>query len=198
MSYRRPANPAPAYWHLLKALPVLGVFWLVTLGLIPALIVKLEHAAKLDDVVFTRHDVAGLVVLGIGTLLVIWAVVTFAVAGGGTPMSFDAPRRMVITGPYAWVRNPMTIGWVIQGTGVAFWSGSVLVLVVFFLAAIWWNYMVRPGDEDELQKAFGRELELYRRHVRCWLPRRRWSPPPHTGPISLDDLIDHRPGRRRH
>jgi protein-S-isoprenylcysteine O-methyltransferase Ste14 len=30
--------------------------------------------------------------------------------GGGTPGPWDAPRRVIVRGPYRWVRNPVYLG----------------------------------------------------------------------------------------
>jgi len=178
--------------------PVLGIFWIVALVLAPILTVRLQQAAGLDPLFFTIQTGAGLALLATGTALVVWSVVTFATAGGGTPMPFDAPRRLVISGPYAWLRNPMVLGFVVQGVGVGLMAGSIPVILLYLLVGLWWNLLVRPRDEDQLQKVFGRDLELYRRHVPCWLPlRRRWSPPPQIGPISLDEVPQRRHSRKR-
>jgi len=199
VAIHRQASPAPAYWHVLKTLPVLAIFWIIMLGLAPILIVRLQQAADLNNLFFSIQTGIGLGLLAAGTALVFWSVLTFAIAGEGTPMPFDAPRRLVIRGPYAWMRNPMVLGFMVQGVGVGLMAGSVPVILFYLLIGLWWNFLVRPRDEDQLQKAFGRELELYRRHVPCWLPlRRRWSPPPLTGPISLHELPEPRHSRKRH
>lgn len=177
---------------------MLGIFWIVALVLAPILTVRLQQAAGLDPLFFAIQTGAGLALLAAGTALVVWSVVTFATAGGGTPMPFDAPRRLVISGPYAWLRNPMVLGFVVQGVGVGLMAGSIPVILLYLLVGLWWNLLVRPRDEDQLQKVFGRDLELYRRHVPCWLPlRRRWSPPPQIGPISLDEVPQRRHSRKR-
>ncbi|MGH7593201.1 MAG: methyltransferase family protein [Gemmatimonadales bacterium] len=197
--FHRPATPAHPFRHVLKTLPVLAVFWLLTLGLIPALIVRAQRATELAALfLFPQQTVVGIVALAAGTPLVLWAGLQLVGAGGGTPLAYDPPRRLVISGPYAWLRNPMVVGFIVQGAGVGFLSGSILVALFFVVIALWWNALVRPLDEDKLQKTFGREYELYRRSVPCWVPlRRRWSPPPLTGPISLDELPEQRHSRRR-
>src|SRR5262245_60694737 len=46
----------------------------------------------------------------IGMLLAFWCIVWFVTIGKGTPAPFDPPRRLVISGPYGYVRNPMYLG----------------------------------------------------------------------------------------
>ncbi len=55
-------------------------------------------------------QVAGMIVVAIGTAIALWCVFTFVFIGKGTPAPFDPPRKLVIRGPYRFVRNPMYIG----------------------------------------------------------------------------------------
>jgi len=55
-------------------------------------------------------QVGGILIGAIGAVLALWCLLTFAFIGKGTPAPFDPPRRLVIRGPYRFVRNPMYIG----------------------------------------------------------------------------------------
>jgi protein-S-isoprenylcysteine O-methyltransferase Ste14 len=55
-------------------------------------------------------EYAGIVVGVAGGALALWCILTFAVVGRGTPAPFDPPRKLVIRGPYRYVRNPMYLG----------------------------------------------------------------------------------------
>jgi protein-S-isoprenylcysteine O-methyltransferase Ste14 len=55
-------------------------------------------------------QVAGMIMVTIGTMIALWCVFTFVFIGKGTPAPFDPPRKLVVRGPYRFVRNPMYIG----------------------------------------------------------------------------------------
>ena len=88
-------------------------------------------------------------------------------------MPTDAPRKLVISGPYRWVRNPMALAGITQGVAVGLMLGSWSVCAYAICGALMWNAFVRPWEEADLAARFGEEFERYRAAVRCWLPRVR-------------------------
>src|SRR5256885_14542777 len=60
-----------------------------------------------------------------GAGLAIASILTFAFIGKGTPAPFDPPRKLVVAGPYRWVRNPMYIGAGLVLLGAAMFYGSI-------------------------------------------------------------------------
>jgi len=196
--FNRIANPAPAVWNVVKTLVIVALFNAVFVWAIPAAIVSLQReSGDFDALFFPPQLEIGRGVLVAASLVVFWASMMLAIRGGGTPVPFDAPRRLVVGGPYAWLRTPMVTGTVMQGVGLTLMAGSIVVIVYFVTFALLWNTFVRPTEEDRMQSQFGRDFELYRRSVRCWLPMRTpWRRPEgETGPITLDETPD--PNRRR-
>jgi len=195
LTYRL-AKPAPAIWNVFKTLVVIALFDAIVVWGLPTLILRVQHEGAGIDLFFPPLVAAGKVLLVAGTLLVLWAGMMLAIAGQGTPLPFDAPRRLVVGGPYAWLRTPMVTGTLGQVVGVRLISGSIIILLLFPLIAFLWNAIFRSTEEDVLQLHFGRDYELYRRSVRCWLPMRsRWRPPADYVPFSVSDM--HKAPRRR-
>ncbi|WP_017616192.1 methyltransferase family protein [Nocardiopsis salina] len=98
----------------------------------------------------------------------------FAAVGNGTPLPYDPPARLVTSGPYAYVRNPMqaTVVCVYLVLGVlhpVLLLGAVVALACAAGFAAW-------HEGAQLRAAFGERWEHYRRGVRPWVPR--WRPWP--------------------
>jgi len=116
------------------------------------------------------QQVAGMVIGAAGAAVALWCIFTFASIGRGTPAPFDPPRRLVIQGPYRFVRNPMYIGAGLALAGAALFYESLPLLGyagVFFLAT---HLFVVLYEEPTLRRTFGQEYESYCQQVRRWWP----------------------------
>ena len=71
----------------------------------------------------------GMLVAAVGAALALWCVLTFALAGKGMPAPFDPPRRLVVRGPYRFVRNPMYLGAALALAGAALFYESAALAV---------------------------------------------------------------------
>jgi len=107
-------------------------------------------------------------IVGLG--LVLWCLVTFAFVGKGTAAPFDPPRKLVIDGPYRYVRNPIYIGAIIAVLGAAMilWSGwlALYALVVLIVT----HLLVTLYEEPHLRRVFGQPYEDYLGTVHRWIP----------------------------
>jgi protein-S-isoprenylcysteine O-methyltransferase Ste14 len=118
-------------------------------------------------------QIIGMLVLLGGAALAIASILTFAFIGKGTPAPFDPPRKLVIAGPYRWVRNPMYIGagFVLLGAAMFYGSiGLVLYTIAFWSAA---HLFVLFYEEPVLHRKFGPDYQAYTASRRRWLPRWR-------------------------
>lgn len=122
---------------------------------------------------FGAAQAAGLVAALAGGALALACVVTFAIAGRGTPAPFDPPRRLVVRGPYRRVRNPMYIGagLVLLGAALFYQSVALLGYTVGFLATA--HLFVIGYEEPTLRRTYGQEYAAYCRLAGRWWPRRR-------------------------
>ena len=95
----------------------------------------------------------------------------FALEGLGTPAPIAPPQKLVVTGLYRYVRNPIYIAVVavifghalLFGDGRLLWYGALLWL--FFHV---WVVMI---EEPTLKETFGTEYVSFRTNVPRWIPR---------------------------
>ena len=118
-----------------------------------------------------------LTVLGVfvavgGWALSLWSVYTQFTLGRGTPIPWMPPQRLVIQGPYKYVRNPMALGNIIMYMGIAWILGSpsavILVLVGGTLLLLYDKFV----EEQEMALRFGEEYLEYKRQTPFIIPRR--------------------------
>jgi len=116
-------------------------------------------------------QVAGIIATACGAALAVWCILNFAIIGRGTPAPFDPPRRLVVRGPYRFVRNPMYLGasLAIAGAALYYQTAALLAYVGVFLLLM--HLVVVSYEEPTLWQSFGEEYEAYCRQVRRWWPR---------------------------
>jgi protein-S-isoprenylcysteine O-methyltransferase Ste14 len=115
-------------------------------------------------------QLAGMVLGAAGAAVALWCIFTFVSIGRGTPAPFDPPRRLVIQGPYRFVRNPMYIGAGLALASAALFYESLPLLAytgLFFVAT---HLFVVWYEEPTLQRTFGHEYEAYCGQVGRWWP----------------------------
>lgn len=114
----------------------------------------------------------GLALIVAGLTLILTTVSMFITLGKGTLAPWDPPRKLVITGSYRYVRNPMISGVVALVLGQAVLIGS-FPLLLYALAVFVINAVYIPlSEEPGLRKRFGVDYDDYVRHVPRWVPRR--------------------------
>ncbi|MFF7292655.1 methyltransferase family protein [Microbacterium sp. NPDC008134] len=151
-------------------------FWGLFLGMLPALIAAFETRWGLHFEMPPGIRVTGVVLFLAATALGLWSAITMSSLGEGTPLPSDMARRLVIAGPYRFVRNPMAVAGIAQGVAVGLMLSSWLVVVYALCGSLIWNTAVRPIEEADLAQRFGEEYADYRRRVSCWVPRLATSP----------------------
>jgi len=95
----------------------------------------------------------------------------FAIHGLGTPAPVAPPQKLVVTGLYRYVRNPMYVSVVAIILGQALLFGDWRLVVygaVFWLAC---HAFVLVYEEPTLRRKFGAQYEGFCANVPRWIPR---------------------------
>jgi len=107
-----------------------------------------------------------------GYLLAVSCVLLFIKEGKGTPLPFAHPKRLVMSGPYKFVRNPMVLGTVFFLFGTALALGSSGILTYTFLLFLIMHFFVLV-EEKSLGRRFGSAYAMYLRSTPRWWPTLR-------------------------
>lgn len=110
--------------------------------------------------------------MGIGAAITAWSVLHFLKVKG-TPVPLNPPPKVVKTGPYRYVRNPMLAGVFLMLFGIGFVVNSVSL--VFFFTPLYvvinvWE--LKRIEEPELIKRLSDEYIEYRRQTPMFIPGR--------------------------
>jgi protein-S-isoprenylcysteine O-methyltransferase Ste14 len=122
---------------------------------------------------------AGTVLAGLGFILLYSTISLFIKKGDGTIAPWDPTRKLIITGVYAHVRNPMHISVFLMLTGESILVDS-FPLILWTLLFIAGNLIYIPVvEERKLVERFEDEYLIYKRNVPGWIPRlSSWKPTP--------------------
>ncbi len=141
---------------------------------IPALI--LYFTGKLAAPTCTFYSLAGMLMFLAGLLLAAWTMLLFAQIGKGTLAPWAPTKKLVVSGPYSHVRNPMLSGIIIMlfGESLIFSSWGIFAWGVLFFIINTFYFIF--SEEVGLEKRFGDEYALYKKNVPRWIPRiRPWK-----------------------
>jgi protein-S-isoprenylcysteine O-methyltransferase Ste14 len=153
---------------LARGLTYATLFVALVLVVLPARVLQWSgiHAPS----AFGAARLSGLAIAIAGGAMAIWCVLTFAFLGRGTPAPFDPPRRLVVRGPYRFVRNPMYLGAATALAGAALYYQSLSLLAYIGLFILVTHLFVVWYEEPTLLRLFGEDYAAYRARVHRWRP----------------------------
>jgi protein-S-isoprenylcysteine O-methyltransferase Ste14 len=143
----------------------------------------------LPELVFARRPSAGwetllrypgwlrqLAMQGIALLAVpgVSAVMEFAQRGGGTPLPYDPPKRLVASGIYRYCANPMQLSCFLVMVCWAVLLRNGWLLLAAALTFVYSAGIAEWDEGEDLARRFGDEWTHYRAAVPRWVPR--WRP----------------------
>ena len=114
-----------------------------------------------------------------GFILCYKTVRLFLTEGKGTPAPWNPPKKLVIKGPYCYVRNPMITGAILilafETILLKSWAIAIWMAVFFTGKTLYFVFV----EEKELTKRFGDRYTQYKNNVPRWIPRLQpWEIPP--------------------
>lgn len=116
-------------------------------------------------------EVVALLLIVLGAALIFWSTFHF-LKMKGTPVPFNPPAKLVVTGPYKFARNPMVSGVFILLFGVGFALKSPSLICLFTPLYIWANvWELKHIEEPEILIRLGDEFAAYYRDTPMFMPR---------------------------
>ncbi len=145
----------------------------ILLVILPWTMTRFRIEADLSDTSFA----IGSVLIAMGLVPLIESIIRFVVVGRGALVPLVPTERLVVSGLYRYVRNPMYVGVMMVLGGEALLFSSTDIAIELALVMVGMHVFVCFYEEPRLNRTFGHEYRRYQRHVRRWIPRLTpWKP----------------------
>ena len=113
----------------------------------------------------------GVLLIVAGASGLVDSFVRFALRGLGTPAPIAPPEKLVVTGLYRYVRNPMYVAVLAVIVGQALVLGDWRLIAYGALFWIACHLFVVAYEEPTLERTFKDQYEVFRANVPRWIPR---------------------------
>lgn len=163
-------------------------FGLLAFAVLPSVVMTATAGAwQLSNIPGWRLLI-GLPILGLCFVMGLSAVQMFVVHGEGTPIPLDNTKRLVRTGIYAYLVNPMQLCSAVSWIAIGFMIENIWVASSALMAWVFVVGMVRWHHRHDLLVRFPEGWPEYRANVSEWKPRwRPWIPKPATLNYNLNN-----------
>ena len=157
---------ARAVLHVLAAG---GVF----LFLIPEVVFAVRPGHKWDALLFEPAWLRNLELQAIALLGVVGmsAVQEFAQRGNGTPIPYDPPKQLVVSGLYRYISNPMQLSCALVMTAWGCVLRNAWVAAAGIMSFLYSLGLAAWDEGEDMRVRFGKPWEEYRNNVKAWRPR---------------------------
>lgn len=164
----RESNTSNVVINGIKTIIQILCVWLITLVVFPSILINEFNLSQNHDTLSTIFSITLFVLF---SALGLYSALVIVLKGEGTPLPLDQTKKLVINGPYKYVRNPMAVAGIGQGLAISIYFVSIHILIYALIGALIWQFAVRPLEEKNMSLRFGEEYEKYKKTVFCWLPR---------------------------
>lgn len=151
------------------------LFALLFFFIIPLIILEFSHASPWLELSgsFQKIFLSAQIFLLV-SLLGLSALQEFLLRGRGTPFPLDPPRKLVTTGPYAYVSNPMQLTQVFIYLFLAILLKSLWLLLPILVLLSYALGFARFSEKEDMKERFGQSWSRYQKEVKIFIPR--WTP----------------------
>ena len=107
------------------------------------------------------------------TTIILWLGTIYPfIKARGSPVPFNPPKKLVTTGLYSRIRNPMLLGWFIMLFALGILLNSISLILIFTPIFILLNILyIKTIEEKEMEKKFSEEYLKYKKSVPMFIPR---------------------------
>jgi protein-S-isoprenylcysteine O-methyltransferase Ste14 len=137
---------------------------ILEVAILVVLPIMAHYSIPIRIVVPSSYSDLGFTIMMGGLALMTWVTMLF-----GRARSCDGQPVLITSGPFRFSRNPMYLGKLIWGLGLAVMFGSLIVFLFPILFFVFANSSIVPREERRLEQMMGEEYIQYRQRVRRWL-----------------------------
>lgn len=148
-------------------LQILSV-WSITLILFPWILID---AFEIQITSSELIKILSYILFVLSSILGLYSAYFLVKYGDGTPLPADQTKKLVVNGPYKYIRNPMAVAGMGQGLSISLYFGSIHILAYTIIGGLLWHIVVRPIEERNMLKRFGENYQTYRKNVKLWIPK---------------------------
>ena len=111
----------------------------------------------------------GVPLIAAGLGLAFWAAALFRREGTEINPTSETNKKLVISGPFRFTRNPMYLSLTLFSLGIALCAGSLPMFAVPLLVFATANWVHIPFEEAKMRRQFGAAFDDYTRRTRRWV-----------------------------
>lgn len=134
----------------------------------------LNNILKLPSMFNLIIKTIGLILALFGVMIIYWSSWLQFTIGRGTTGVFETTQKLVTTGPYAIIRNPMMIGQFLVFFGLCFFLDLGAMFLILPLLILGTHFFIVYIEEPNLNHRFDQQWIIYAKNVPRWLPKLHW------------------------